>query len=123
MSLFRRPKRKMDPRMFIICDTKDDLKNLWMWAYEHNYLDPSSDNYLLLTWLDLYDKYMTNDACGLKIYVDDEAPMFMIEPGKGLKLFGHYNDMRENMEEEYQYYRKHAMHARDIDFDFLTPIL
>ena len=115
MQIFRRKRVKMNPRMFIICDSKDDLKDLWMWCYEHNY----NTNGELFKWLNNYDDYNKNE------YGDflSDPPMYYIENDEGLVAYYASKDSTGNSLEDYEYCREHAIHAKDIDFDFLRDIL
>ena len=116
MRLFRKPKRKMNPRLFIICESKEDVENLWYWCYEHNFVDDIN----LRNFLDLYDKYVELNSQNVDgVY---EPPMFVIDPKYDNKLafYGFEpSDKTKNEYRAYKTYREHAIHAKDIDFDFL----
>lgn len=115
MSLFRRPKKNMNPRMFVICDSEEDFKNLWMWCYEHNYTDDTNLSGAI-------KKYRHDST--KEIY--EQPPMYCIDPSKDdgkLTLCKGYNEaLPDHVKSAVRFQREHAVHAKDIDFDFLTPI-
>lgn len=115
MQIFKRKRIKMNPKMFIICDSKDDLKDLWMWCYEHDI----DTNIYLGKWLDQYDRYIENKN---GYYVSD-PPMYLVDKEHGMLAYWPEKGIEGNVKEEYEFCRSHAIHAKDIDFDFLGDIL
>ena len=115
MSLFRRPKKNINPRMFIICDSEEDFKNLWMWCYEHHYIDNGT--------LDGAIKKYRHDSTS-ELY--EQPPMYCVDPskddGKLTICKGFDEQLPDHAKHAAKFQREHAVHAKDIDFDFLTPI-
>jgi hypothetical protein len=108
----------MDQHLFILCDTREDVKNVWLWCYEHDYVG----NIPLESYLDSFECMMKQDYTvkPLMMCVD-------LREGKGLHfIFDQSNDPIDDIPKEdlhnevLKFQREHAIHASDIDFDFLN---
>jgi hypothetical protein len=121
----------MDQHLFILCDTREDVKNVWLWCYEHDYVA----NRPLDTYLELFDHMMELDYTvkPLMMFVDlkegeglyfamDESnePIEIPEKDhKNPKAMRLWKDL-ERRREVWKFKRERAIHASDIDFDFLN---
>lgn len=128
----RYKKHKMDQHLFILCDTKEDVKNVWLWCYEHDYVCQNSK---LEHYIEAFDRFMEDE--------DIIKPLMMcvdLEGGQGL-LFATDTDREiapipdhqkkdpfamesfkrlEYEKDALKFKREHAIHASDLDFDFLN---
>jgi hypothetical protein len=132
MGMFRKHKRQEDNRVFIVCETEEDIRKLWDWTYNNGYTTAYRD---LSEFLEEFEKYCdrpcmkwNEDTQELEdVDVEDvfkyiQPPMYCIDPRIYEVLIvldsPYVGDEASKNAREYQ--RQHALIASDIDFDFLN---